>query len=75
MTTPPVDAVEVARQAVWDRVRNARDVRRPHTLELLELMATEVVELHGDRLFRDDPAIVAGFARLDGRPFVLVGQQ
>ncbi len=75
MTTPPVDAVEVTRQAVWDRVRNARDVRRPHTLELLELMATEVVELHGDRLFRDDPAIVAGFARLDGRPFVFVGQQ
>jgi acetyl-CoA carboxylase carboxyl transferase subunit alpha len=38
-------------------------------------MATDVVELHGDRLFRDDPAIVAGFARLDGRPIVFVGQQ
>jgi acetyl-CoA carboxylase carboxyl transferase alpha subunit len=38
-------------------------------------MGTDVVELHGDRLFRDDPAIVTGFARLDGRPIVFVGQQ
>jgi len=69
------DTVEAAREAAWTRVRNARDVRRPHTLELLELMGTDVVELHGDRLFRDDPAIVAGFARLGGRPIVFVGQQ
>ena len=76
MTTPPsTEAVEAARETAWARVRSARDVRRPHTLELLELMATDVVELHGDRLFRDDPAIVAGFARLDGRPIVFVGQQ
>jgi acetyl-CoA carboxylase carboxyl transferase alpha subunit len=75
MTTPVPDTVEIAREAAWTRVRNARDVRRPHTLELLGLMGTDVVELHGDRLFRDDPAIVAGFARLDGRPIVFVGQQ
>ena len=75
MTPPALDEETAAREAAWARVRHARDVRRPHTLELLELMATDVVELHGDRLFRDDPAIVAGFARLDGRPFVFVGQQ
>ena len=75
--TPPTETsdVDVVRAAAWDRVRRARDVKRPHTLELLDLMATEVVELHGDRLFRDDPAIVAGFARLEGRPIVFVGHQ
>ena len=75
MTPPGLDEATAARDAAWARVKHARDVRRPHTLELLELMATDVVELHGDRLFRDDPAIVAGLARLDGRPFVFVGQQ
>jgi acetyl-CoA carboxylase carboxyl transferase subunit alpha len=74
-TPPPTEAITAARDAAWARVRNARDVSRPHTLELLELMGTDVIELHGDRLFRDDPAIVAGFARLDGRPIVFVGQQ
>jgi acetyl-CoA carboxylase carboxyl transferase alpha subunit len=68
VSTPPV-------RDAWDRVRHARDVRRPHALELLERMASDVVELHGDRLFRDDPAIVAGLARLDGRAIVFVGQQ
>ena len=61
--------------AVWSRVQLARDVKRPHTLELVGLMASEVVELHGDRLFRDDPAIVGGFARIDGRAVVFVGHQ
>ena len=75
MTPPATPSIEAAREAAWTRVRNARDVRRPHTLELVDLMATDVVELHGDRLFRDDPAIVAGFARLAGRAIVFVGQQ
>ena len=69
-TGRPADA-----RAAWERVRHARDVKRPHALELLARMATDVVELHGDRLFRDDPAVVAGFARLDGRAIVYVGQQ
>jgi len=70
----PVDADEL-RAAVWDRVRMARNVKRPHTLELLNFMATEVIELHGDRLFRDDPAVVAGLCRIDGRRAVFVGHQ
>jgi acetyl-CoA carboxylase carboxyl transferase subunit alpha len=68
------DADEL-RAAVWDRVRMARNVKRPHTLELVNAMATDVIELHGDRLFRDDPAVVGGFCRIDGRRAVFVGHQ
>jgi acetyl-CoA carboxylase carboxyl transferase subunit alpha len=73
----PVDdaAAEALRSDVWSRVRAARIVRRPHTLELVRAMATDVVEIHGDRLFGDDPAIVAGFARIRNRRFVFVGHQ
>jgi acetyl-CoA carboxylase carboxyl transferase alpha subunit len=53
----------------------ARNVKRPHTLELVSAMATDVVELHGDRLYRDDPAVVGGFCRFDGRRAVFVGHQ
>jgi acetyl-CoA carboxylase carboxyl transferase subunit alpha len=70
----PINPDEL-RAAVWDRVRMARNVKRPHTLELIERMATDVVELHGDRLFRDDPAVVGGFCRFDGRRAVFVGHQ
>lgn len=63
------------RAAVWERVRTARNVHRPHTLELVHAMATDVVELHGDRLFRDDPAVVGGFCRFDGRRALFVGHQ
>ncbi|MEP7359954.1 MAG: acetyl-CoA carboxylase carboxyltransferase subunit alpha [Chloroflexota bacterium] len=61
--------------AIWQRVQQARNVKRPHTLELIGTIATEVIELHGDRLFRDDPAIVGGFCRIDGRRAVFVGHQ
>ena len=61
--------------AVWARVQLARNLRRPRTLELLDAIADEVIELHGDRLFGDDAAIVAGFARIDGRRVVVIGQQ
>jgi acetyl-CoA carboxylase carboxyl transferase subunit alpha len=68
-------AAEERRAQVWERVQMARNVRRPHTLELVAAMGTDIVELHGDRLFRDDPAIVGGFCRLDGRRVVFVGHQ
>ncbi len=67
----PVDPKAV----VWERVQLARNLRRPRTLELLDGIADEFVELHGDRAFGDDPAIVAGLARIDGRRVVVVGQQ
>jgi len=44
----------------WDRIQLARHVHRPQTADYIDLMCDEFVELHGDRLFRDDPAIVAG---------------
>lgn len=64
-----------AKEEVWSRVQLARNVRRPRTLELVAAMAEEFVEIHGDRLFGDDAAIVTGFARIDGRRVVVVGQQ
>jgi acetyl-CoA carboxylase carboxyl transferase alpha subunit len=70
----PIDDA-AARDAVWARVQLARNIKRPHTLELLALMAEHVVELHGDRLFRDDPAIVGGFATIAGREVIFIGHQ
>ena len=68
---PPVDA----KAANWARVQLARNLRRPRTLELLGVMADEFVELHGDRVFGDDEAIVAGFATIGGHRVAVVGQQ
>jgi acetyl-CoA carboxylase carboxyl transferase subunit alpha len=57
------------------RVQVARHPRRPYTLDYIRSAFTDFVELKGDRLFRDDPAVVAGWARLDGRPVIVIGQQ
>ncbi|MEW6223985.1 MAG: acetyl-CoA carboxylase carboxyltransferase subunit alpha [Chloroflexota bacterium] len=61
--------------AVWARVQLARNLRRPRILELLAVIADEFLELHGDRLFGDDEAVVAGFARIEGRRVAVIGQQ
>src|SRR5262245_60937410 len=58
-----------------DRVSLARNDQRPHSLDLIERIFTDFTELHGDRSFRDDPAIVGGFARFDGRPITIVAHQ
>lgn len=63
------------RAAVWASVQLARNIRRPRTLELLAVMAEDVIELHGDRLFGDDEAIAAGFARIGRHRVAFVGQQ
>jgi acetyl-CoA carboxylase carboxyl transferase subunit beta len=60
---------------VWARVQLARNLRRPRTLEFVEAMTHDFLELHGDRLFGDDDAMVAGLARLDDRAIVVIGQQ
>ncbi len=57
------------------RVQVARHPKRPYTLDYLERLFTDFVELKGDRLCRDDPAIVGGWARLDGRPVMVIGHQ
>lgn len=59
----------------WQRVQIARHPDRPYTLDYFTHCFTEFTELHGDRAFRDDPAIVAGIARLQGRPVMVVGHQ
>ena len=60
---------------VWAHVQQARNLKRPHTLELVKYMAEEFIELHGDRVFGDDSAIVAGLARIAGRRVVVIGFQ
>lgn len=76
-TLPPLAAedAERTRDEVWARVQSARSLRRPRTLEFVDAMMEDFVELHGDRAFGDDAAMVAGLARLDGRRVVVIGQQ
>jgi len=57
------------------RVQVARNPRRPFTLDYVRLAFTDWIELHGDRAFRDDPAIVGGWARLDDETVMIIGQQ
>jgi acetyl-CoA carboxylase carboxyl transferase subunit alpha len=64
-----------AKNASWQRVLLARHPKRPHTLDYIERLFQDFHELHGDRLFADDPAIVCGFAFFEGRPIVIVGEQ
>ncbi|HBM83633.1 MAG TPA: acetyl-CoA carboxylase carboxyl transferase subunit alpha, partial [Halieaceae bacterium] len=59
----------------WDIVKVARHPRRPYTLDYISRLFTDFDELHGDRHFGDDRAIVGGTARLNGRPVVVIGQE
>ena len=59
----------------WQRTQIARHPQRPYTLDFIRLLFTDFSELHGDRAFGDDPAIVGGFARFKGRPVLVVGHQ
>lgn len=59
----------------WQRVQIARHPERPYTLDYLSFTFSDFTELHGDRGYRDDPAIVGGLARLDGMPVMVIGHQ
>lgn len=59
----------------WQRVQLARHPRRPHSLDYIERLITDFQEIHGDRRFADDPAIVCGMGFFEGRPIMVVGQQ
>ena len=59
----------------WDRVQIARHPERPTTLDYIEHLFTDFIELHGDRLFRDDPAIITGIAKYKDQPVTVIGQQ
>ena len=59
----------------WQKVQLARHPDRPYTLDYINMMTTDFIELHGDRLFRDDKALVGGFARLGDEVVMIIGQQ
>jgi acetyl-CoA carboxylase carboxyl transferase subunit alpha len=59
----------------WQVAQVARHPQRPYTLDYIERIFTDWEELHGDRAYADDPAIVGGVARLDGHPVMVIGQQ
>ena len=82
------DAIRALRREILDKTREvfdgldaaqtvkvARHAERPQARDYVELIFDDFVELHGDRAFGDDPAILTGFAKLDGRRVLLVGQQ
>jgi acetyl-CoA carboxylase carboxyl transferase subunit alpha len=72
MKLKPQDA---PRRAAWERVKLARHPQRPFTLDYLQLAFSDFLELHGDRLFGDDAAIVGGMAVLEQRTVMVIGHQ
>lgn len=61
--------------AAFERVQTARHPDRPYAMDLFEEMFSDFVEVHGDRRFADDPAMVTGFAKIDGIDVAVIGQQ
>lgn len=59
----------------WQIAQVARHPLRPYTLDYLAVLSPELQELHGDRMYADDPAMVCGLGRLEGRPLMFIGQQ
>ncbi|MGB9457788.1 MAG: acetyl-CoA carboxylase carboxyltransferase subunit alpha [Bryobacteraceae bacterium] len=68
--TPPPEP-----HPAWRRVQLARHPKRPHSLDYMDRLFTDFQEVHGDRSFADDPAIIAGMARFEGRPIVIVAEE
>ena len=59
----------------WQKVQVARHPNRPYTMDYIETMCTDFVEIHGDRIHRDDRAIIGGFAKIDGQKVMIIGSQ
>jgi acetyl-CoA carboxylase carboxyl transferase subunit alpha len=59
----------------WQRIQIARHPKRPYTLDYIRMMTDEFLELHGDRLFADDMAMIGGFAKIDGQRVMVIGHQ
>jgi acetyl-CoA carboxylase carboxyl transferase subunit alpha len=78
MPSEPEAGQDTQQGTAWQRVQNARHPKRPHTLDYIQRILTDFQEIHGDRFFGDDPAIVCGFGRLgggSGPPVMLIGEQ
>ncbi len=63
------------KMSAWQRIQIARHPKRPYTLDYIQMMTTDFIELHGDRLFADDMAIVGGLAKIDDQQVVVLGHQ
>ena len=74
-TTEQAEAPQPEPSPAWRRVLLARHPKRPHSLDYIERIFTDFQEIHGDRAFGDDPAIVAGMARFEEAPIVVVAEQ
>jgi acetyl-CoA carboxylase carboxyl transferase subunit alpha len=61
--------------SAWDRVQLARNAARPHALDYINELVKDFVELHGDRLFGDDHALVGGIGEFRGRTVIVLGHQ
>src|SRR5258708_39121534 len=72
---PEPESSDAPKNIAWQRVLLARHPKRPHTLDYIERVITDFHEIHGDRLFADDPAIVCGMGVFDGRAIMIVGEQ
>jgi len=64
-----------ANLTAWQKVQIARHPQRPYTQDYINMIMTDFIELHGDRLFSDDKAIVAGFAKIDNQKIMIMGHQ
>src|ERR1700733_4022165 len=76
-TPEPQDPAEAApiTNPTWERVQLARHPKRPHAWDYISRIFTGFSELHGDRFFGDDAAIIGGFALLDAQPVMVIGQE
>src|SRR4051794_33597940 len=68
-------SIDVPDNPSWQRVQLARHPKRPQTTDYLEKLFPDFEELHGDRAYGDDKAIMGGFATFDGRAVMIIGQQ
>jgi len=71
----PEPAKPAEQRTAFERVKLARHEDRPYTLDLIERLFEDFVELHGDKRFAEDPAIVCGLARFHGLPVIVIGHQ
>lgn len=72
---PEQPAPQVETNPAWQRVQLARHPKRPHSLDYIQRLFTQFAELHGDRAYGDDAAIVGGMAFFEGSPVMVIGQQ
>src|SRR5512146_957984 len=73
--SPEVSKPDQPVSAAWQRVLLARHAKRPHSLDYIQRLISDFQEIHGDRGFADDAAVVCGFGTFDGRPVMIVAEQ